>query len=100
MASFASLVYGDSLSPRAARAVMSGGRASMSRSYAPVLVARAAQPHTMSLVSTILPAGMRHAPHRGIPPWETSCFCDCHGNADASGRTCDVKSCVDIVSAC
>jgi hypothetical protein len=100
MASFASLVYGKSPSRRAARSVMSGGRASRSRSSGSVVVARPAQPATMSLATTIIPAGMRFAPHRGIPPWETGCMCDCHGNADRSGRSCDVKSCVDVVSAC
>jgi len=100
-ASFASLVYGDrSLSPRAARAVMNGGRASFSRSLSVVPGARPAHGVAMSDTRVILPAGMHLAPHRGCPPWETGCLCDCHGNADASGRTCDVRSCVDVVSAC
>lgn len=98
--SFPSLVYGKNPSPRSVRAVMDGSRASFSRSLATIPVARPAQPSSWSDVRSILPHGFRIAPHRGIAPWLTDCVCDCHGNNDSSGRTCDVSNCVDVLSAC
>ena len=86
----AQLVYGSNPTRSAARAVMNGGRAVSPRSSVTLYAARPAQP---SAYSTVAPGFVR-VPHVGCPPWETGCFCNCHGDPKSS---CDVSSCVDIL---
>lgn len=95
--SLVSLVHGRSLSERAARAMLSGGRASSSRSSTPVGAPAMAHTYTpVRSLPTVAP-GLVRVRHIGEWPHLVSCTCTCHGNGDASGASCDVTSCVDAV---
>ena len=102
MAHMASFVYGSNPTERAARAFMSGGRASSSRSLAPALAVSApVAPHATTTsrrwyaVDSAAPVGMRRVDNRGAFPTTVACTCDCHGTGDSTGHGCDVPSCRD-----
>lgn len=101
MTHMASLVYGSNMGERAARAVMSGGRASASRSLAPALAVSApVTPHADTTsrrwyAVASAPVGMRRVDNRGAFPTTVACTCNCHGTGDSTGRDCDVPSCRD-----
>lgn len=107
MAHIASLVHGSNMSERAARALISGGRASSSRSSRPIVtVSEPVTPHADTTVRRFpgRASGMAILPaHIGSWPSVTvggvrmggagGCLCDCHGTGDTSGYGCDIPSC-------
>ena len=92
MRSHPSLAYGQPMSEHAARRLLNGGRAASHARTSTIPTAHPAHP----IASSPVTPGFVRIPHRGAWPTTVSCVCDCHGNGDASGRSCDVASCVDV----